>query len=449
MKQDNTKKMTEKKIGPLLLSFAFWSVLCALLLSALNNIDSFFAKEIGGNAIEAVGVVFTVHAMLQTLGYFIGLGAASLISKELGKKEGDAAPYFAAAYGLLLVCSVLVTVFGNVFINPILSLLGTKPEAYDEAHLLLRYFFFGSFFVIGAYTCLNLIRALGKMRLLLFLVFTGLAVNVGCHMLFVRRLHLGVHGIGMAVLAGYIVLSILCALVLAANKTSSLRKQMLIKNWKQNWKRESARVLLVMKNGIPSLVRQGALTGSIAVLNRMAAAGEEQMLSAMAVSQKILLFVSSLSIGISQAMQPLVGCNLGAGKKERVKQTFLSAVISGTLLMVLLVPFLYVFAPSITSWFLGQEDAGNLCVRLLRIQCFALPFLMLSGAANMLYQASVRPFSASVIAALRQAILLFPVLFLLHHIIPEKTLFYAQPIADGLTFLVCIPFSIHYFKSEG
>ena len=129
MKQDNTEKMTEKKIGPLLLSFAFWSVLCALLLSALNNIDSFFAKEIGENAIEAVGVVCTVHAMLQTLGYFIGLGAASLISKELGKKEGDAAPYFAAAYGLLLVCSVLVTVFGNVFINPILSLLGTKPEA--------------------------------------------------------------------------------------------------------------------------------------------------------------------------------------------------------------------------------------------------------------------------------------------------------------------------------
>src|SRR5574344_2871371 len=120
--------MTTKPVSRLITSLAVPTVI-SMLVSAIYNIaDTFFVSRLGTSASAAVGVVFSLMAIIQAVGFTLGMGAGSLISRKLGEKDNDAADsYASSAFAAAFIFGMLLTVFGLIFIDGLVKLLGSTP----------------------------------------------------------------------------------------------------------------------------------------------------------------------------------------------------------------------------------------------------------------------------------------------------------------------------------
>ena len=90
------RKMTETPIPKLILSLAAPTILSMLITSIYNLADTFFVGQISTSASGAVGIVSSLMAILQALGFMLGHGSGSIISRSLGSQNTDAATRFAS-----------------------------------------------------------------------------------------------------------------------------------------------------------------------------------------------------------------------------------------------------------------------------------------------------------------------------------------------------------------
>ena len=144
MEQSNTqfKRMIETPIPKLILTLSAPTIASMLISSIYNLADTFFVGQIGTtSASGAVGVVFSLMAILQAFGFMIGMGAGSIISRFLGQQDTQNANRFAStAFFLSLGCGAVIGALGLLFLDPLMRALGATPTilpyAKDYACLL-------------------------------------------------------------------------------------------------------------------------------------------------------------------------------------------------------------------------------------------------------------------------------------------------------------------------
>ena len=90
------KKMTETPIPKLILGLAAPTILSMLITSIYNLADTFFVGQISTSASGAVGIVSSLMAIIQALGFTLGHGSGTIISRSLGSRNTDAATRFAS-----------------------------------------------------------------------------------------------------------------------------------------------------------------------------------------------------------------------------------------------------------------------------------------------------------------------------------------------------------------
>ena len=108
------KKMTETPIPKLILGLAAPTILSMLITSIYNLADTFFVGQISTSASGAVGIVSSLMAIIQALGFTLGHGSGTIISRSLGSRNTDAATRFAStsfftalAVGVVLALSLI------------------------------------------------------------------------------------------------------------------------------------------------------------------------------------------------------------------------------------------------------------------------------------------------------------------------------------------------------
>ena len=112
------KKMTETPVKPLIASLAVPTIISMLITAIYNTADTFFVAKISTAATAAAGLVFSLMTLVQAFGFTFGLGAGSLISRLLGRREADAAERFACsalAAGVVLGILFAVVVHDQIF----------------------------------------------------------------------------------------------------------------------------------------------------------------------------------------------------------------------------------------------------------------------------------------------------------------------------------------------
>lgn len=138
MEKENQQyiKMTETKISALISSLAIPTIVSMLITSVYNMADTFFVSKLGASASGAIGIVFSLMAIIQAVGFTLGQGAGSVISRLLGEhkqKEADkiASSGFAASIA-----------FGGDFTGGRTSFLKAAYEAFrfyrDDSSLCMR-----------------------------------------------------------------------------------------------------------------------------------------------------------------------------------------------------------------------------------------------------------------------------------------------------------------------
>ncbi|MBR5514812.1 MAG: MATE family efflux transporter [Clostridia bacterium] len=431
-------KMTESKIEPLILKLAVPSIVSMLVSSLYNMADTFFVGRVGTSATAAVGVSFTLMAMIQAIGFFFGHGSGNFISRAMGNKDYSKASTMACVgfYSSLAV-GVLITVFGLIFLRPLAVFMGSTKTILPHACEYMKYILLAAPFMTGSFVLNNQLRFQGRAMYSMIGITVGGVLNILLDPLFIFVFEMGVGGAALATMLSQII-SFVILVVMANCKGIGTNPKNISFKW--YYCKE------MFRGGIPSLARQGCGSISTLCLNNVAAGYGDAAIAAVSVVSKIMLFAASALIGYGQGFQPVCGVNYGAGNYNRVKSAYWFCVKTATVVQILFAVAGFVFAPRIIPLFRDDPKVVEIGTAVLRWQCITFPFSGFNVLSNMMAQTIGKAIKATLLALSRQFLFFVPSIFLLNRIFGLSGLEAAQTLADLLAFIICIPITVSLLK---
>lgn len=438
------QRMETEPVHRVILSLAAPTVLSMLVISAYSIVDTFFVTRLGSRATGAVGITFALVAWIQAVGYTVGMGAGSLVSRLLGKKEKEQAEQIANSAimsGLLL--GLISLGAGLIFLTPLLKLSGATTELLPDAREYALFVLLSAPFTIETLVLGTLLRAQGRAKASMAGMVTGGILDIILTPVFLFVLNLGVKGAALAAFIGQTV----AAMVLGGCFWHGRMKLNRKKQSKNFFKIKDYGSII--KNGLPSLCRQGFASVAAVLLNRQAVGYGDAAVAAMSVDGRLFMVFFSLFIGYGQGFQPVAGYQFGAENKKKLKQAFIFTLWSSIIAAAGIGLAGFLFAPMAMSFFLKEDMAAQIGIFTFRSQCLILPLIPIGILSNMLFQGIGQQGKAAFLSACRQGIVFLPLIFLLPEWIGLAGVEIAQALSDGLTAIISIPFVFCYFqKSE-
>lgn len=190
-----------------LLRFAFPTMVMMVFMSLYTIIDGIFVSRfVGEEALSSVNIVYPVISLLIAIGVMLATGGSAVIATKLGEgKEKEAKEDFSFLVFLGFIVGVLLMILGNLFIEPIVTVLGATPATlhYCTDYLSVCLFLapacmlqllFQTFFVTA-----------GKPIAGLILTISGGVANMVLDYLFMGPLHMGIKGAALATGIGQLI----------------------------------------------------------------------------------------------------------------------------------------------------------------------------------------------------------------------------------------------------
>lgn len=434
--------MTKSKIQPLILKMAVPTIISMVVTSIYNIGDTFFVSRLGTSASGAVGVIMPLMAIIQAVGFTIGMGSGSVCSRLLGEKENNRAHRIASsAFALSLLLGAVLLAVGLSALEPIIGLLGAtetiKPHAMDYA----KYILFGAPIMTGSYVLNNQLRSQGKAKLAMFGIASGGIINLVLDPIFIFLLGFGISGAAIAtIISQFIGFMVLLMPFLSGKSVVKIAPKYV------TW--AIGEYFFIIKSGLPSFCRQALSSIATVMLNRAAAEYGDAAVAAMSIVGKVFFIVFAIGLGIGQGYMPVVGYNYGAKKFRRCRTAFMFTLKIGTALMAVLSAVIFILSPHIIKVFIPDDpDVMRIGTQALCAHCISMPLLSLGVVCNMTFQTIGRSWTASLLSSLRQGIFFLPVIILLPPVIGIYGVTYSQTVAEILTFLFCIPFAVSFLRS--
>ena len=438
---DQRQKMLETPINRLIPTLAVPTIASMMVTSIYNMADTYFVSQISTSASGAVGIVFSVMAVIQAVGFTVGMGSGSIASLKLGQdKKAEADVVASSAVLTALVLGTLLAVIGIFNISEIIWLLGSTTTIYPFALDYAKYIILGCPVMILSFTLNNLLRWQGKASLSVIGLGTGGILNILLDPLFIFGLDLGISGAAIATLLSQCVSMCILASFFILKK-SDLRVS------PARISRSPKVYIGILKQGMPSFFRQGIMSVSTMTLNWNARIFGDAAVTALAIVSKVFTFIQSVTIGFGQGFQPVLGYNYGAGRLDRVKESVVFSIRTCTIILTVAAVIGFVFAQQIITVFRNDPLVIDIGTRAFRYQCFTMPLAAVLTFANMFFQSLGKSFRATILAICRQG-LFIPLVFLLSWGFGLTGLELTQAVADLLGFLVAGSILLHYFLKE-
>jgi putative MATE family efflux protein len=432
--------MLTEPIGRLLFKKAAPTVLIQLITVIYNTADTYFVAKIDTAASAAVGVVFSLMAVIQATGGSIGMGATSLISPMLGQKRVDDASTVGTSAALMSVLAgTLIGALGLIFLRPLVSLIGARGEVMPYAADYARFILIGAPFMTTAFVLNSVLRSEGQTMYSMLAMVTGGVLNLFIDPLLIFGFRMGIAGAALATMLSQMTSFAIMAVIFIRDRSIVRLRPKYI------GKKVSVYVHIV-RMGVPTLFRQGMASLSSALLNIQAAPFGAAAVAAISIANKLYMLVRHIVLGIGQGFQPIAGYCFGAKRYSRVKKVFWYATASATVICVALAVAVYFFREPIMTWFRDDPDVVQIGSMMLAFLCVTIPLMGFSTYVNQLYQSLGFAVGATILASCRQGIFFVPLVFLLPYFFGLKGITAVQAGADLLTFLVSIPFLIFFFK---
>ena len=429
-------QMTEEPVGKLIRRLAVPCIISMMITAFYNLADTFFVGQMHSNAATgAVGVAFSLMAIIQAIGFFFGHGAGNSVSRELGRQNRDGAEEMAAnGFFLALLAGTAVLLLGQLFLTPLTRLLGSTETILPYARSYLRILLIGAPWMTASLVLNNLLRFQGSAVYGMVGITVGAVLNIALDPLLIFGLGLGVSGAAIATIFSQFVS--FCVLLIQCARGGNLRIR------PSRFHPTPVYVTEIVRGGLPSLARQGLGSIGAIVLNHAAGNYGDAAIAAMTVVNRIMQTAGSALIGFGQGFQPVCGFNYGAGLWHRVREGFWYCVRTSAVFLVILACVGSAFAPQLISLFRDDPDVIRFGTLAMRLQCLTFPLSAWIVASNMMLQTINRTAPATFLAMGRQGIFLVPALLLLTPVLGMLGVQAAQPIADVLTFAAAIPLQL-------
>ena len=434
------RRMTETPIPQLVLSLAAPTILSMLITSIYNLADTFFVGQISTSASGAVGVVSSLMAIIQALGFMLGHGAGTIISRSLGSRDTTAATRFAStSFFTALVFGVVLAVAGLGTLPHFMMLLGSTETILPHACAYARPILIAAPLMISSLVMNNILRYEGKASFAMIGLVTGGVLNIALDPLFMFVFGLGTAGAGIATaLSQSISFCILLSMFLRGKAVSQFRLSAVTRE-----ARDFGRILL---GGAPSFGRQGLNSIGGMLLNLAARSYGDAAVAGMSIVSRIFMFIISVAIGTGQGFQPVAGFNYGAKKYRRVQQACLFTMAASFCFLSVILTACWFNAETLIRLFRDDPEVTAVALPAFRFQCFAMLLQPVIVAGNMLFQSIGKSGRATFLACCRQGVFFIPLILTLPRAFGLLGVEICQPIADVLTFFVTVPFLFPFLR---
>ena len=428
------RKMTETPIPKLILSLAAPTILSMLITSIYNLADTFFVGQISTSASGAVGVVSSLMAIIQALGFMLGHGAGSIISRSLGSQNTKAATRFAStSFFTALTFGLILAAVGLTTLPHFMMLLGSTETILPHACAYARPILIAAPLMMSSLVMNNILRYEGKASFAMIGLVTGGVLNMVLDPVFIFGFGLGTAGAGIATaLSQSISFCILLSMFLRGKTVSQFQLNAVT--------RSPAEFGTILMTGLPSFGRQGLNSIGGMLLNIAARSYGDAAVAGMSIVSRIFMFIISVAIGTGQGFQPVAGFNYGARKYRRVEKACVFTMCASFCFLSVIIAACWFNAEALIKLFRDDPEVTAIALPAFRYQCFACFLQPVIVAGNMLFQSIGKSGRATFLACCRQGVFFIPLILTLPRMFGLLGIEICQPIADVLTFVVTVPF---------
>lgn len=433
--------MTETPIPSLIRTLSIPPIISMLITSVYNLADTFFVSQISTSASGAVGIVFSLMAIIQAIGFTLGMGAGMNISRLLGQEDLERAHLFAStSFFSGLILGSLLSITGIIFLEELVVALGATPTILPYAMDYCRIILLGTPIMASSFVMNNILRSQGNSFLSMIGIGTGALLNIILDPIFIFVFGWGIGGAAAATVLSQI-LSFFLLYYIISRESNGV--QIRWRYFRPVW----SVYRYILSNGLPSFYRQMLASFATILLNLCAAPYGDAAIAAMSIVARLNHFLMSFILGFGQGFMPLAGFNYGAKKYQRVWDSFFYCQKLAVSFLAFMAIVFFIEAPDIISLFRREDlEVIRIGTLALRLQCLVLPLQAWVILCNMLTQSLGKSIQASIMAVSRQGIFLLPALLILSSTIGLLGVQCSQPIADVLTFILSLATTLPVLK---
>ena len=459
MESNSNQFLGEERIGNMMRQYAIPCIISLLVGALYNIVDQIFianASYLGSYGNAANTVVFPLTVVALAIAVMIGDGCCAFVSISLGKNELETAKRSVGnSVVMIVISSILLTAIYLFFSNQIISMFGGTVNA-ETFHHSKEYFFYISlgipFYMFGQ--AINpIIRADGNPKFAMISTLAGAVINIILDPIFIFIFRWGMMGAAVATVIGQVVTAVLAVWYLLHMK--------IIRPSGEEYRINRTICTRTLVLGITSFLSQISLVAAMAAINNMLRKygaldpvfGQEEFaqipMAVVGIVMKFFQIVISIVVGMAAGCIPIVGFNMGAGHKDRVKELFtklLTAEATVGAVAFILVEFL----PRQLIAIFGAANESvyytEFAVKAFRIYLCMVILACVNKACFIFLQAMGKAAASTALSMIREVVfgvgfaILLPVFFDLNGVL------YSMPVSDILTFIIALFLIIRTYR---
>ena len=443
--------LEQEKPWKLMMKYSVPCVISLLVAALYNIVDQIFIANAGylgsyGNAANTV--VFPLTVVALAIAVMIGDGCCAFVSVSLGARNPERASLSVGNAVVLCVGgSLILTLLYLIFQEPILTAFGGRVNE-ETFRFSKEYFFYitlGLPFYMFGQAMNPVIRSDGSPRFAMASTLAGAAVNMILDPVCIFLFRWGMTGAAVATVAGQILTAALAVWYLPRMRSAVLRKD--------SFRLNGAVIRKFIPLGICSFLSQISLVASMAAVNNMVrkygaldavfsqAVYAQIPMAVVGIVMKFFQIVISVVIGVAAGCIPIVGYNIGAGRKDRARQLFTCLLTVETTVGVIALIIAEVFPGALISVFGAANESAYytaFALKAFRVYlCMMIP-ACINKATFIYLQALGRAFLSTALSAVREVLFGVGFALLLPPFFGLDGVLYSMPVSDILTFFISV-----------
>ena len=443
--EKHTARLGSDPLGSLLIRLSLPGIAAAIAGNFYNITDTFWvSRMIGDEGLAALTIVFPYQVLSMAIGMGLGTGIGALVSRYFG--EGSIRNTHLAAgqvFFLTIVCGLVLLIPPLIFPEEILVLLGATENIMEMGKIYLVVIAFGSPAMVFIFLAGGLIRGSGDtIKPTVMMVFASV-LNIILDPFLIMGLgpfpEMGIKGAALATVIAQSAGMIIGLYYIFFNKTGfRIDRECLKPSW---WM-----IKRVFRVGGPASIQMLTETIAFILFNRFASTYGSVPLAAIGLAMRLSDLAFMPIMGVSNALLPVVGYNLGAGNQERLWKAVKLASLGTAALLLVFTFVIEIWTQGIVAIFLKDPEVLAVAVPGLRIMLSAMVFIGPSILFITAFQGLSMGGMALWLSLARQFILFVPVLFFLERLLGLTGIWLALPSSDVLAFFVVLFFLMREYR---
>lgn len=448
-----------ERIGKLMRQYAIPCIISLLVGALYNIVDQIFianASYLGSYGNAANTVVFPLTVVALAIAVMVGDGCCAFVSMALGRKESNKAKRSVGNAVVLTVAgSVILTALYLIFANQIIAMFGgtVNEETFRHSQEYFFYITLGIPFYMFGQAMNPVIRADGNPKFAMASTLAGAVINIILDPIFIFCFKWGMMGAAVATVIGQVVTAILAVWYIVHMKTVKPSRKDFALQWNI-----CGRMLLL---GITSFLSQISLVAAMAAINNMLRKygaqdpvfKQEQYaqipMAVVGIVMKFFQIVISIVVGMAAGCIPIIGYNMGAEKKLRVKELFTKLLVAEALVGAVALVLAECFPHQLIAIFGAKNESvyyTEFAIKAFRIYLCMMILACVNKACFIFLQAVGKALSSTMLSMFKEVVfgvgfaLLLPVFFGLDGVL------YSMPVSDILTFIISAIIIVKTYK---